>query len=74
MNLRNYFTSQRNISLEPAQKVALYEKIMQKTHAPVSIFARMSFYSKVALYTFIGLVFLASLYVPYFSSFFHETD
>ncbi len=74
MNLRDYFNSQKSVHLEPADKVALYETITQKTHTPVSIFVRMSFYTKLALYTFIGMVFLASLYVPYFSSFFHQTD
>lgn len=74
MNLRDYFISQKQVSLEPAHKVALYESITQKTHAHVGIFARMSLYTKVALYTFIGMIFLASLYVPYFSSFLKQTD
>ena len=52
----------------------LYEKITHQMHAPVSIFARMSFYTKLSLYTFVGLVFLASLYIPYFSSLFEQTD
>ncbi len=74
MNLRDYFTSQKDVRLEPSHKVALYETITKKTHTPVSIFVRMSFYSKVAIYSFIGLVFLASLYIPYFSTYFHQTD
>lgn len=74
MKLRDYFISQKKVSMEPAHKVALYETIKLKTHSHVSIFARMSFYTKVALYTFVGMAFLASIYVPYFSSFFSETD
>lgn len=74
MKLHEYFSSQKEISLESGRKVALYEDIMHKTHAPVSVFARMSFYTKVALYTFVGLVFLASLYLPYFSSLVRQSD
>lgn len=74
MKLRDYFISQKSVHLEPTHKVELYEIITQKTYAHVGIFARMSFYTKVALYTFVGLVFLASLYIPYFSSHFRKTD
>lgn len=74
MNLHDYFSSQRDLRLEPTRKVELYESITRKTHQPVSVFARMSFYTKVALYTFVGMVFLASLYIPYFSSYIQETD
>jgi len=74
MKLHDYFTSQKKVALDPAHKVELYETIIQKTHTPAGIFSRMSFYTKVAMYTFVGIVFMASLYVPYFSSFFSETD
>lgn len=74
MKLRDYFISQKKLSIEPERKVSIYESVMQKTHAPVSIFARMSFYTKVSLYTFVGLVFLASLYIPYFSSLVRQSD
>lgn len=74
MELRDYFTSQKSVRLDPVHKVELYETITQRTHAHVSIFARMSFYTKLALYTFVGMVFLASLYIPYFSSHFRNTD
>lgn len=74
MNLRDYFEQKKTLSLDPTRKMELYEKIIHQTHVPVSIFARFSFYTKVALYTFVGLIFLASLYIPYFSSLFQQTD
>lgn len=74
MNLRDYFEKQKSISLEPARKVELYERVNRQIHAPVGIFSRFSFYSKVAIYTSVGLIFLASLYLPYFSSLFQQTD
>lgn len=74
MNLRDYFQIQQSLSLEPARKVAIYEKVTHQTHSSAGVFARMSFYTKFAIYSIVGVIFLVSLYAPYFGGLFQGGD
>ena len=74
MNLKSYFQTQKNLSLDPAAKVALYEKVVLKTRTTAGIFSRIGLYTKAAIYTSVGIIFLVSLYAPYFGGIFQNTD
>lgn len=74
MNLRDYFQIQKKLFLEPADKVAIYEKVLFQTRTTTGIFGRMSLYTKAAIYSIVGLVFLVSLYAPYFGGLFQDTN
>lgn len=67
MKLRDFFDERNHIKASDQQKLAIYEQFLQKSWR-FSLFKKISFYSKIWVYT-IFIVFLSySLYIPHINN------